>query len=287
MDGVDLPVFDWYDLQPFRAFRAEMMRNNLAVWGPPPQEVSESYEKIELRDGYQSSLKLFKPTKHPTGGSPLIVLIHGGGFVMGSPEQLIPYGRALCKIFGATVVALSYRLAPEYKFPTQINDGWDTVQWCASNAESKLGADLSAGFIVGGVSAGGNLSAVIAQNSLEQKLAHPLTGIWLSVPVIFPAKEWVPEKYHDVYFSHEQNKDAPLLDAKAVKAVEDHLQPDNHSKWFSPYNAKNPHTGLPKTLIQVDGLDPLRDDGLVHEHVLKEHGVETRLDIWCVYLYVL
>lgn len=256
-----------------------MEKQGLEALGPCPPEVEESYQKIKMRDGYESEIKLFKPTKPPTGGSPLIVLVYGGGFVIGSNDQLTAYGRQLSKLYGATCVNISYRLAPEHKFPTGINDSWDTVKWCAANAAS-FGADPSKGFLLGGVSAGANITSVVAQKALDEKLSPPLTGLWLCVPLVFPSADQVPEKYKEQWFSHEQNKDAPILNAEAISAIGIHLEPDAASDLYSPYNTKSPHKGLPRTYISVDGLDPLRDDGLIHDQVLREHGVETRLDIW-------
>ncbi|KAF1348956.1 Alpha/Beta hydrolase protein [Delphinella strobiligena] len=274
-----LPKSDWVNYKEFRAFRNAVEKDSLAALGPPPPEVDESFINIRMRDGYQSELKVFKPTQPPPGGSPLFVLVYGGGFVVGSNGQLTATARAITKLFGATSVCISYRLAPDHKFPTGVKDAWDSVQWLSKNA-STLGADPTKGFFLGGVSAGGNFSAVIAQKALDEGLSPPLTGVWLSVPVLFSSIEKVPEKYRDQWFSHEQNKNAPILDQAGIDAVDVHLAADFDSDWYSPYNAKNPHKGLPPTYIQVDGLDPLRDDGLIHEQVLREHGVKTKLDLW-------
>lgn len=259
--------------------RAERERQNIAALGPPPAEISEAFQKITMRDGYESELKVFKPTQPPAGGSPLVVLVFGGGFVVGSNGQLTAVSRLVSAKYGATVVNISYRLAPESKFPTGVNDAWDSVQWIAANAAS-LGADPSKGFVLGGVSAGANISAVVAQQHLDADISPALTGIWLSVPLVFTSKEDVPEKYREQWFSRDQNKDAPVLDSDAIDAIGEHLSPDPKSEWYSPYNAKAPHKGLPPTYIQVDGLDPLRDDGLIHEQVLRENGVKTKLTVW-------
>ncbi len=270
---------NWTDIQQLRKVSHEMDQQNIQALGPPPPEIGESFIKIPMRDGFDSELKVFKPTHPPPASSPLVILVFGGGFVTGSNVQMTGISRALCKIFRATVVNISYRLAPEHKFPTGVNDAWDSVQWVAANAPS-LGADPSKGFVLGGVSAGGNISAVIAQKSLDEGMSPPLTGVWLSVPLLFPSKESVPEKYRDQWFSREQNKDAPGLDQDALTAIEQHLEADKKSEWYSPYNAKTPHKGLPPTYLQADGLDPLRDDVLVHEQVLREHGVQTKIVAW-------
>jgi acetyl esterase/lipase len=275
--------------------REEMEAQRLEALGSPAPHVEEEFKSITMRDGFESQIKVHKPAGK--SGGPLLVLVYGGGFVVGNNQQLTPYGRGLARAFDAVVVTIAYRLAPEHKFPTAPNDTEDTLLWIAKNAES-LGADPSKGFILGGISAGGscyssrpcnfqiwhttgNLSAVIAQKTLEDKsLAHPLTGLWLCVPLVFPNKDLVPDKYKDVWFSHEQNADAPILDKDAIDAIGGHLEPDETSPLYSPFNSKNPHKGLPPSYIQVDGLDPLRDDGLIYEQVLSENGVKTKLDIW-------
>lgn len=259
--------------------RAAMGKQRLAALGPPGPDLKESFKKIPMRDGFESELKIFQPTAKPAAGSPLIVLCFGGGFVVGDNEQLTPYSRALVKLFGAVVVNISYRLAPEHRFPAAPNDAWDSFAWIGKNAAS-LDADPSAGFILGGVSAGANLTSVVAQKAQDEKFSPPLTGLWLCVPLIFPNKALVPEKYRDEWFSHEQNANAPILDKDAVEAVHHHLQVDEKSPLYSVFNAQAPHTGLPPAYVQVDGLDPLRDDGLIYEKVLRDHGVKTRLDVW-------
>jgi acetyl esterase/lipase len=79
----------------------------------------------------------------------------------------------------------------------------------AENA-SKLEADLTKGFIVAGTSAGGNLASVVAHEAVDAKLSPPITGQFLSVPVLVHPSA-VPEKYKPHYHSWEQNKDAMIL----------------------------------------------------------------------------
>ncbi|KAK5686661.1 hypothetical protein LTS10_002784 [Elasticomyces elasticus] len=270
---------NWDDIDTLRSTRNELEQQGIQALGPPPPGVEESFLNIQLRDGFDSELKIFKPAQPPASGSPLVVLVFGGGFVIGSNGQMTAVSRALCQMFAATVVNISYRLAPEHKFPTGVNDAWDSLQWIAANASS-LGADPSKGFVLGGVSAGANISAVIAQKSVDESISPPLTGVWLVVPYVFGSKENVPAHYRDQWFSREQNKDAPGLDGDAMTAIEKALGADNSSEWFTPYNAKVPHKGLPPTCIYANGMDPLRDDALIHEQALREAGVKTKLFTW-------
>lgn len=249
--------------------------NNLANQG--------EFIDIAMRDGYQSQLLVQKPLRPTDKPGPLIVLMFGGGFVGGENRQLAPYGGALCHLYGATVVNLSYRLAPEHPFPAAQNDVWDTLIWLSDAANAKaVGADLSAGFVIGGVSAGANLSACIAQRWVDEGNSPKLTGIWLSVPYIFDPPS-VPEEYRDVYLAREQNAQADIINDHAMKWVNIHQKPDFSSPLCSPMNSKNDatrHKGMPPTYIQVAGQDPLRDDGLIYERVLRKAGVSTRLHVY-------
>lgn len=79
----------------------------------------------------------------------------------------------------------------------------------AANA-SKIGANLSAGFIVEGTLAGGNLADVVAHLARDEKLSPPLDGMLEMIPTVLPPSV-VPAKYQSQYLSREQCKDAPIL----------------------------------------------------------------------------
>lgn len=237
---------------------------------------------IPLRSSRSSTIRVFRPATPPAAGSPLIVLIYGGGFVTGDERQLSVYAGPLARLYGATVVNLSYRLAPEHRFPAAPDDVWDSLLWVAEHA-GELGADVRAGFVVGGVSAGANLAAVCAQRWADESRAPAMTGAWLSVPLIFFHEEMVPPAYRDVWLSREQNKDADVINAYALEQVQHHVGFDHASPLCSPFNSVNPakHATMPpRVYFQVCGQDPLRDDGLVYERVLSEAGVQTRLDVY-------
>jgi len=271
---VDLPAADWSDLAKVRAFRHEL---ELSRMGTAEQQKLESTLKIRMRDGFESEVRIHKPA-NPPAKSPLVVLYFGGGFVVGSNLQLGPYARAIAQLYGATVVTINYRLAPEHKFPTAPHDAWDSTVWLAENAAS-FGADPSAGFVIGGVSAGGNLTAVVAQKAVSEGLSPPITGLWVCVPVLL-THETVPEKEKHLFFSREQNAKAPVFNQHAIDAVDGYLGQDHKSPEFSPFNVPGAHKALPKSYFQVCGLDPLRDDGLIYERTLRENGVETKMDVY-------
>ena len=233
--------------------------------------------KIPMRDGYESELRIVKPP-NPHPKSPLVVLIYGGGFFTGLNIQLLPWAKATAALYNATVVLPSYRLAPEYKFPTSSNDIWDSVQWLAGNAPS-LGADLSQGFVIGGSSAGGNLAAVTAHRAMRENLSPPLTGVLASIPVLLD-EQIVPDQYKHLYLSREQNANGSVCTAKDLRVWTSWWMPDYKSVDFSPVNSEVSLAGLPPHAVLVDGMDTLRDDGLIYEKLLRDNGVATQLVAW-------
>jgi len=189
-------------------------------------DVKQYEDHYTTRDGTRMRIKVYQPTEPPSTGSPLIVIYHGGGYCVGSPEGEEQTCRNMVQAFGAVCVSPSYRLAPEHKFPTGPNDGWDALRWVAANAKS-LKADPSQGFIVGGTSAGGNIAAVLAHLARDEGLSPSLTGQYLAIPAVGRGK-WIPEKYRDRYLSYEQNIDAPVLPVAAMDMFMKGYQPDDN-----------------------------------------------------------
>lgn len=223
----------------------------LKEMGPPPSDMIEEDQHISVRDGSKIRIRVSKHTNSP--GGPLLVTIHGGGWCLGSLEAEQPNCRALIQAFNAVCVSVGYRLAPESKFPTAVDDSWDALKWIAENAEA-LGADPSKGFIVGGTSAGGNLSTVLAHMAHEEKLSPPLTGQWLCIPAVLDqitAAKVLPEEYKKLYLSHEQIVDPPGLGKKAIDFFLHHYAPDIDDHKFNPFIWPGGHKGQPPAYIQV------------------------------------
>lgn len=248
--------------------------------GPSPPEIKTTELEYTTEDGTKIRAKLYQPTTPPSDGSPFIVMYHGGGFCLGAPEGEEQSCRNFVQAFGAVCLSATYRFAPEFKFPAAPKDSWDCLKWAAANAKS-WGADPSKGFIVGGTSAGGNISAVLAHVARDENLSPPLTGQYLVIPALVPQSK-VPAKYKEYFLSFEQNKHAPVLPVAAIDMFMGAYQPDeDDSIWYAPFNHPKGHTGLPPALFQIDGMDPLRDEALVYERVLREEvGIKTKLYVY-------
>jgi acetyl esterase/lipase len=192
-----------------------------------------------------------------------------------------PVACHLVQTYGAVVLSIGYRKAPEYPFPAAIHDSWDALKWCAANAEDKFGADPSKGFLIGGDSiGGGNITAVVSHLARDENLSPPLTGVWLAYPATV-AHDAVPETLKPYYTAYEQNLDAPgMLKKDSLDFFRRCYAPDPKSDLYNVLSHSKGHKRLPRTYVQVCGLDPLRDDGLLYERELRQQGTETKLDVY-------
>jgi acetyl esterase/lipase len=210
------PVFD-SDIATLRKMMYERKKALTAAQSDGAEGVVEEDLTIPARDGFPIPIRTYKPTSPPSSGSPLVVMYHGGGFAIGGLEGEELNCRLFVQELGCVCVNVDYRLAPENPFPTPVQDGWDALKWAAKNY-GKLGADPSKGFIVGGTSAGGNISAVMGHLARDEKLQPPLTGLALLIPALLDhTMEHVEPKYKKEIGSYEQNKDAPILNLKAIE----------------------------------------------------------------------
>ena len=192
---------------------------------------------------------------------PLVLNIHGGGFVFGSLRMSDWLCSNVAATVGAVVVSVDYRLAPVHRFPAAVDDCYAALTWAAEHA----GAGGPIGVM--GESAGGNLSAVVCLLARDrggpalshQTLLYPATNLTRVAPLTAGEKPLflsVPEMqaYRRYYLD-----DADPADFRA-----------------SPLLAAS-HTGLPPALIQVGEHDPLRADGVAYAEALRAAGVPVRL----------
>ncbi|RSZ64672.1 alpha/beta hydrolase [Corynebacterium hylobatis] len=132
----------------------------------PAREVARVVDKIIDGPGGEQHLRIFIPENQGATPLPVVVYYYGGGFVAGSLDVAEESNRALANDTGAIVVAASYLLAPEHKFPAATDDTFAALRWTAEHI-SEYGGD-PARIAVMGDSAGGNLAAVAAQRARDE-----------------------------------------------------------------------------------------------------------------------
>lgn len=284
-----------------------------------PPHLVETTTEIPLEDGTSSRTIVTRPAKPaPNGeGYPLIVLLFGGGWSGGTPEMILAPARGFAALLGAVVACPTYKLAPEDPFPAPMQSAWEAVAWLSDPANLNDGVlatsdgvlvDPRRGFVVGGVSAGAHIAAVIAGISAVAAadgsselvrgltpLRHQLTGVYASVPALLAEAVNLPAEYAPLWTSRVDNADALVMKTEQMHQCERRLAPDFASPWFSPLNLDLPSIKghhPPKVFLQAGELDCLRDDAIVYGKIMSDKGVaETRIDIvkdlghigWCTF----
>jgi acetyl esterase/lipase len=133
---------------------------------------------------------------------------------------------------------------------------------------------------VGGISAGGGLAAVVSHLARDEKLSPPLTGVHLIMPIVASTKNLDPAHAAAIK-SYDELSDAPVLPAKVIETFESNYAPDPASHLWNLFAPPVQFDNLPPTFLQIGGMDPLRDEGLLYEKLLREnHGVKTKLEVY-------
>jgi acetyl esterase len=211
-------------------------------------------------------IRIYRASNASTGsmsGAPLIVYFHGGGFVYGDLRGGDWICGTVARDLGAIVVSVDYRLAPKHPFPAGVDDCYAMLVWAAENATS-LGAD-AAKLGVMGESAGGNLAAVVALMARDRK-----------GPVIRHQGLLYPSTGAGDTDSRRANAEGFILTLADMQKFGELYGGDNSDWRVSPLRAESLN-GLPATLIEVAGHDPLHDDGVLYAEALRTAGVEVDL----------
>ncbi|KAI1612395.1 Alpha/Beta hydrolase protein [Exophiala viscosa] len=257
-----------------------------AMFPPPPAipEVIESNLRFTARDGSELNLFVFSASAPTAKPKALVIFYHGGGGVMGNAYSVAGLARDLVLAHDCVVVSPQYRLAPEHAFPTGVTDALDAFQHVSTKASS-FGADVSAGLIIGGVSQGARLAAVIALQAKDSTTTPKITGIYFSAGSFIPSKETVPDKYKESYVSRTDERclTAPLLGEDMKALFDREYAPDVSSPIHAAFNTQpmSKHAGIaPKVYFQICGMDMLRDDSFIYAAILEDLGVQTRVDVY-------
>lgn len=255
----------------------ETIRHEALVAAGRPVRVAAA-EALQV-DGAAGPLdaRLYRPggIRNPAGTwqpvverPPLLVFLHGGGFVLGDLDSHDGLCRLLCRRMGVLVLAVDYRLAPEHPWPAAPDDALAAWRWAVAHA-AELGADPDR-IGVGGDSAGGNLSAVVAQQAT--RAGEPSPSLQL---LFYPTVDWAGE-----YGSRERFATGFYLERESMDWCERHYlggdperpdAPDRADPRLSPLRAGD-LSGLPPAVIVTAGFDPLRDEGEAYAAALRAAG---------------
>ncbi|NMI00963.1 alpha/beta hydrolase [Pseudonocardia acidicola] len=227
-----------------------------------PKEIAVENRTIPGPEG-EIPVRIYTP--EGSGGKPVIVYFHGGGWVIGELDTVDRPVRGIANRTGAVIVSVDYRLAPEHRYPAAFDDSYAATVWVAEHA-AELGGD-PARIAVAGDSAGGNLAAAVAlaardrggPNLVAQLLIYPVTDFAFSTR------------------SYEENGEGYLLQRGSMTWFWAHYlgaQDLGKDPYACPARADD-LVGLPPAFVATAEFDPLRDEGEAYAERLRESGVDV------------
>ncbi len=200
---------------------------------------------------------------HHSPTAPVLLYLHGGGFVFGLTPPHLQMGAHLAKEMGLRVLMVDYRTAPDHPFPAALDDCERAYLWLLNQGIS------ARNLVVAGDSAGGNLTL-----SLLMKLrdgGHPLPA---AAACLSPVTDLTPQA------NRSRGSKDPLLSPQAVKFY--------NQSYVGNQDARNPlispvfgHLrGLPPLLVHAGEDEILREDAVRISRLAEAHGVDVRLEVY-------
>jgi acetyl esterase len=219
-----------------------------------------------LIDDHRITVRLYRPLKPESGRG--LVYFHGGAFVMGDldfeEEKCIELARGA----GCLVVSVDYRLAPEYPYPTPLEDCYSALVWVADHAVQLSIDPYRLG--IGGCSAGGALAASIAQ--LCRDRGGPALALQMLLYPVLDAS--LSEESVRTLQSEEEIRESECMWENYLGRSQ--AEPPGCA---SPA-ARRDLSGLAPTCIVAGELDFLRDEAITYAQRLLSAGVSVELQVW-------
>jgi acetyl esterase len=221
--------------------------------------------EIPTPDGATLRARLVAPSMERL---PLLVYFHGGGFTIGSVASHDILCRTLAQRSGGAVLSVDYRLAPEHRFPTAVDDAWAATQWAAREAQ-RLGLD-GARIAVGGDSAGGTLATVCATLARDAGLAPCLQLLF------YPGCAAQQDSPSQARYAQGLLLEQAHIDYFFRQYIADERRDD----WrFAPLNTPDVE-GVAPAWFGLAECDPLVDEGVAYADKLRAAGVAVDLEIY-------
>lgn len=232
------------------------------LYGAGPEMARVEDHTITTDDCDSFPVRILVPQGTARG---VIVYYHGGGWVIGNIDEYDTLGRKLAASTGCAVVMVGYRLAPEHRYPTAVDDAYAALEWTDARIVDIAGAQVP--LVVSGDSAGGNLSAVMTLRSRErngpaiafQALVYPVTDA----------------DVNNATYSDAENQ--LMLSRDTMIWFWDHYAPESDRRSepdASPLHATD-LSGLPPAVVITAEFDVLREEGEAYASRLRDAGVSV------------
>ncbi len=232
-------------------------------------EDCRSEDRVIAGNASDVPVRIYWPLGEAAAPRPIIVFLHGGGWSMGDVASYDGFVRAICAMSQTIIVSVDYRLAPEHKYPSAIEDARTVTEWVLIHAQ-EIGGDPSRIAMMGD-SSGGNLVAVVAHMIHKAGQMH-LAAQFLLYPVLDISRP------HNAYPSRMAFGDGEyMLSRDSIDTAADWYLPidvPRDQPDVSPMNENDLHL-LPPTVILIGGYDPLLDEAKAYRDKLIAAGVDV------------
>ena len=233
-------------------------------------ETLPSDEAVEVRNeiiGSGLRVRVYKPKTVQEGDKlPGVLWIHGGGHLLGAPEQDEALLIRFVKEAGCIVAAPDYRLTPEHPYPADVEDCYSALVWMTENLP--VNKDKVA---VGGMSAGGGLTASVVLTARDRK--SPAIAFQMPLYPELDCRNITPSS-HQVTDHRVWCRDFNIAAWKMYLADVSGDVP----AYASPALAED-LSGLPPAYIMVGQLDPFRDETITYAQRMLQAGVPVELHV--------
>ena len=202
---------------------------------------------------------------------PALIWIHGGGYLMGRPEQDDGTCSQFVHELGITVISVDYRCAPKHPFPAALEDCYSALKWAVSNSQN-LNIDPNR-IAIGGASAGGGLAAALAQLAQDRKEIRPVFQL-LVYPMLDDRTVLRTDidDSNNVTWTHKSNRfgwESYLGQECGAEKVPAYSVPARRADL----------SGLPPAWIGVGALDIFHDEDVEYAQRLRGCGIECEIEI--------
>lgn len=233
-----------------------------------PQVVLPRVEDFTIPSpaGHLIPARLWAATADP--GLPVLLYLHGGGFVIGDIDTCDAMCRSVAAQSGVAVVAIDYRLSPEHAYPAGLQDAYDALRWLAVEGGA-FGLDGSR-LAVAGDSAGATIAASVALMARDAALPLMLQALF------YPSVQLGEQTASFKTFGR-----GLILDDELMGWFDSHYQlPGSVHDWRrQPLQAAS-HAGVAPAWIAIAECDPLADDGRLYAAALQAAGVPAELTVY-------
>ncbi|RKR87826.1 acetyl esterase/lipase [Micromonospora pisi] len=229
---------------------------------------------IPSPDGARIPLEILRPAGagRSTTAAPCVYWIHGGGMVMGDRFSQIDIPLEWLDRFGAVVVSVDYRLAPEATGTTLVDDCYQGLLWVAEHAD-ELGIDPTR-IIVAGTSAGGGLAAGVTLMARDRNTPAIAAQI-----LIYPMLDHRNDTTSSQQYSGGPGVWTREMNEFGWRSVLGDLADENVPSYISPALADD-LSGLPTTYIDAGTAEVFRDEDVNYATRIWAAGGQAELHVW-------